>query len=107
MSVLELNGSIFDEVVGGATVPVLLDVTAQWCPPCRAMEPVLHELAEERAGQLVVASIDVDEHPDVVRRLNVMSFPTLLVFVDGEEKGRFSGARGAGRLREDLHRVLG
>ena len=102
MSVLELDEHSFDEVVGASPVPVLLDVTAEWCPPCRAMEPVLAELAVELADRLVVASVDVDRHPELVRRYGVMSFPTLLVLVDGVEQARMGGARGRGRLLEDL-----
>jgi thioredoxin len=87
-------------------VPVLVDVTAPWCGPCRQMEPVLEEMAGESVGDLLVTRLDVDEHPDIVRRLNVMSFPTFLVFVDGEERGRVVGARGKGRLREDLRSFI-
>jgi thioredoxin 1 len=107
MSVVELTEATFDEVVGAGPVPVLVDVTAEWCPPCRQMEPILEELAVESRGDLVVASIDADAHPDVARRLGVMSFPTFVVFVAGAEQGRFVGARGKGRLREDLRGVLG
>jgi thioredoxin 1 len=107
MNVVELTESTFDEVVGGDTAPVLVDVTAEWCPPCRQMEPVLEELAGEEAGALVVGRLDADAHPDVARRLGVMSFPTFVLFVAGEERGRFIGARGKGRLREDLRSVLG
>lgn len=106
MPVQRLDESTFDEVVGSATTPVLVDVTAEWCGPCKAMEPVLEALATETAGRLVVVSIDVDEAPDVVRRLGVMSFPTLVVLDRGEERARLVGARGIGRLRDDLHRAL-
>jgi thioredoxin len=106
MAVVELTGSSFDEVVGASAVPVLVDVTAPWCGPCRQMEPVLEEMAGESVGDLLVTRLDVDEHPDIVRRLNVMSFPTFLVFVDGEERGRVVGARGKGRLREDLRSFI-
>lgn len=106
MSVQRLDEQTFDEVVGAATGPVLVDVTAEWCGPCKAMEPVLDELAAETAGRLLVVSVDVDEAPDVVRRLGVMSFPTLVVLDAGEEQARLIGARGIGRLREDLHRAV-
>lgn len=106
MSVQRLDEQTFDEVVGAATGPVLVDVTAEWCGPCKAMEPVLDELAAETAGRLLVVSVDVDEAPDVVRRLGVMSFPTLVVLDAGEEQARLIGARGIGRLREDLRRAV-
>lgn len=107
MTVLDLTDATFDEVVGGATVPVLVDVTAPWCGPCVQMEPVLDEMAGEAAGELLVTRLDVEDHPDVVRRLGVMSFPTFVVFVAGVERGRFVGARGKGRMREELRSLLG
>lgn len=106
MSVLVLNEETFDEVVGGSAVPVLVDLTAQWCPPCRAMEPILEELSVQLGGDLVVTSVDVDEHPEVARRVGAMSFPTLVVFVGGVEQARMVGARGRGRLLEDLRPFL-
>ena len=106
MTVLELTDATFDEVVGASSVPVLVDVTAPWCGPCVQMEPVLADVAGESAGELVVARLDVEEHPDTARRLGVMSFPTLLLFVDGAERGRVIGARGKARLREDLRTFL-
>jgi thioredoxin 1 len=106
MTVVRLTEDTFDEVVAGADVPVLVDVTAEWCPPCKAMEPVLAELAERRHGHLVVASIDSDEHPEISRRLGVMGVPTMVLFVAGVEQARFVGARGRARLDEDLHPFL-
>lgn len=106
MPVLVVDEQTYDEVVGTAQVPVLVDVTARWCPPCRAMEPVLEELTAEVAGALVVVSADADDAPEVALRLGVMSFPTLVVLVAGEERARFVGARGPGRLREDLRPFL-
>jgi thioredoxin 1 len=102
MTVLELTEATFDEVVGGAVVPVLVDVTAEWCPPCKAMEPVLGELARQRVGDLVVARIDADDHPGAAARLGVMGLPTMVLFRGGVEVARFVGARGLARLTEDL-----
>ncbi len=102
MSVMQLDDQTFDEVVGGSALPVLVDVTAEWCPPCRAMEPILQEISDEWADSLLVASVDADAHPDVARHLGVMSFPSLIVFVGGVERARFIGARGKGRMLEAL-----
>ena len=103
MTVLQLTDATFDEVVGGAVVPVLVDVTAEWCPPCKAMEPVLEELARQRSGELVVASVDADDHPGSAARLGVMGLPTMVLFEGGAEVARFVGARSLARLEEDLH----
>jgi thioredoxin 1 len=107
MAVVQLTEATFDEVVLGAEVPVLVDVTAQWCPPCKAMEPVLHQLDRDRSGQLVVTSIDADEHPAVAARLGVMGLPTMVLFDGGIELARMVGARGAARLAEELRPHLG
>jgi len=107
MTVLQLTETTFDEVVAGADVPVLVDVTAEWCPPCKAMEPVLEELARRREGDLVVASVDADAHPRAAARLGVMGLPTMVLFAGGVEVARFVGARSLARLTEDLHPHLG
>jgi thioredoxin 1 len=107
MAVIDLTDDTIEELVAVATVPVLVDVTAPWCAPCRMMEPVLDELAIGAPDELVVARLDADLHPETARRLSVMSFPTMSVFAEGEERGRLVGARGLGRLREDLRAVLG
>ena len=102
MTVHQLTDATFDEAVQGADRPVLVELTAAWCPPCRQLEPILDELAAERADDLVVASLDTDANLEVPRRLGVMSLPTMVLFVDGEERARLVGARGKGRLLEDL-----
>jgi thioredoxin 1 len=102
-TVQRLTEATFDELIAGSPVPVLVDVTAEWCPPCKAMEPVLADLALERTGHLVVASIDADDHPEVSRRLGVLGLPTMVLFVDGVEQLRLVGARGRAHLDEDLH----
>jgi thioredoxin 1 len=100
--VLELTDGTFDEVVAGAEIPVLVEFTAEWCAPCRIMRPVLHELAGELDGQLVVGTLDVDAHRATSARHGVMAMPTLLLFVSGREQRRLVGARGKGRLGREL-----
>lgn len=102
MPVIPLTDATFDELVGSSDRPVLVDFTAAWCGPCRQLEPVLAAIADEQADRLVVGSIDVDVHLASAQRYGVMSFPTLIVFQDGEEQRRLVGARGKGRLLEDL-----
>ena len=97
-----LTDATFDEQVHGASRPVLVDVWAEWCPPCRAMEPVLEAIAEEYGDQVEVCKINGDEHPGVVARFGVMGFPTLLVFDQGELVDRLVGARGKRQLLENL-----
>jgi thioredoxin 1 len=104
--VQELTSTTFDEVLGAGEVPLVVDLWAQWCPPCHALAPVLDAIAAEHAGELRIAKVDVDAHPDVARRFDVMSFPTLLVFERGQLVTRLVGARGKQHLLAELADVL-
>jgi thioredoxin 1 len=76
-----------------STLPVLVDFTADWCPPCRMVAPVLERIAAEEAGRLRVVAIDSDANPETVRAYAVMSLPTLALFVGGELVAQVVGAR--------------
>lgn len=102
---IQLDASTFDETIA-ANHAVLVDFWADWCGPCRSMEPVLEQLAAQRQDQLIVAKVNVDEQPDLARRFGVMSLPTLVVFADGEPRGHLTGARGAAQLADEVDRFL-
>lgn len=74
----------FDEIIGGATNPVLVDFWASWCGPCRALSPIVEEIAFENAGKLDVYKCNVDEERDLAMRFQVMSIPTLVLFKGGK-----------------------
>jgi thioredoxin 1 len=101
-SITQLSATTFDEVVGSANEPVIVDFWAEWCGPCKMIAPILDEIADEQQGKLQVAKLNVDEAPDIARRFEVMSIPTLLVFRDGEVAKRLVGAKGKGQLLDDL-----
>jgi thioredoxin 1 len=78
----------------------LMDFSAEWCPPCRAMKPVVHELAEELRGQLEVVEIDVDQNPDLAQRYNITRIPCFILTRDGKEVNRQTGSMPKENLRE-------
>src|SRR3990170_7460696 len=95
----------FPAAVLESDVPVLVDFTAAWCPPCRVMKPVLAELAAER-DDLRVVQLDVDAHQRTAAEYGVLSMPTFILFRDGREVQRLIGARPRRRLEAELAEVL-
>jgi thioredoxin 2 len=103
---VEADDGSFDSVVGDASLPVLVDVWAPWCGPCRQIAPAVEELSREFAGRLKVAKVNADMSPQVSRRHQVSSIPTLLLYRDGREVDRLVGAVPAPRLRAWVERTV-
>jgi thioredoxin 1 len=99
---MTLSDATFDESIGGADTPVLVDFWAEWCGPCKMITPVLEDIASEHTGRIQIVKLNVDDNPNVARRYDVMSIPTLLIFVDGEVQKRLVGAKGKAQLLEEL-----
>jgi thioredoxin 2 len=97
----------FADVVDTATIPVLVDIWAPWCGPCRMVSPALEQLASEMAGQLKLVKVNTDENPQVSQRFNVSSIPTLLLLNGGEVVDQQIGAAPAATLRTWLQDNLG
>jgi thioredoxin 1 len=104
--VMTVTEATFDSTVLQARLPVVVDFWAEWCPPCKWLNPVVEELAAEQAGRLLVAKVNADENPGLVRRYGTLSLPSLLVFVDGVEWARMIGARPKHRLLTELAELL-
>jgi thioredoxin 1 len=104
--VTEVTDADFESEVIGAELPVLVEFTAGWCPPCRQMGPVLKALAAEEGERLKVVQLDVDANPATTNAYKVLSMPTFLVFRAGEPVKAMVGARAKRRLLQELDEVL-
>jgi thioredoxin 1 len=97
-----LSDSTFDEEIGSASTPVLVDFWAEWCGPCKMIAPILEEIADEKGDEIKIAKLNVDEAADIARRFEVMSIPTMILFKDGQEAKRIIGAKPKQALLDDL-----
>jgi len=97
----------FAEEVERSPLPVLLDMWAPWCGPCRMIAPIIEQLASELAGRVKVAKLNTDENPMTGSRFNVRSIPTLLVLKDGKEIDRLVGAFPKQEILRRLESVIG
>jgi thioredoxin 1 len=104
--VAEVTDADFEAEVIGAELPVLVEFTADWCPPCRQMAPVLSSLAAEESARLKVVQLNVDTNPLTTNAYRVLSMPTFMVFRGGEPVRSMVGARPKRRLLEELSDVV-
>ena len=104
-NVLELSDSNFEAEVLQSSEPVLIDFWAPWCGPCRMIAPVVEELADENAGSVRFAKINIDDSPNIAARFKVSSIPTLMLFKDGEVVDTFVGVQPKNRLQDAIDQV--
>jgi thioredoxin 1 len=105
-AVQSVTDATFAAEVLSSPLPVLVDFTADWCPPCRMIAPVLAEVAAERGDELKVVSLNVDENPETQAAYGVLAMPTLMLFRAGEPVRTLVGARPKRRLLNELADVL-
>jgi len=104
--VIQITDDNFDSTVLQSKRPFLLDLTAEWCGPCKAIAPVIEALASEYDGQAYVGAINIDDNPGVPTRYQVRSIPTLIMFKGGDVVGQLMGALPKDRIASLIDQAL-
>lgn len=104
--VLDFTDSNFDTEVAGSDLPVLVDFTATWCGPCKAIAPVIDQLADEYAGRVKIGKMDIDANPGTPVKFHVRAVPTLILFKDGQPVDQVMGAVNKRRIQGMFDSVL-
>ena len=105
-NIIQINADNWQTEVLNSATPVLVDFWAEWCGPCRAIAPMLEELATELSGKLKIAKVNVDEHPDLAGQFGVRSIPTLLILKNGQIQQQMVGALPKATLKAKLDPYL-
>ncbi len=106
-NVNEVNDSTFQAEVLEAAEPVLVDFWAPWCGPCRAIAPMIEELASENAGSVKIVKVNTDESPTVAGQYQILSIPTLMLFKDGNMVEMMQGIQPKHKVQDALDQAKG
>ena len=101
--IAKLSESTFQDEVISSDLPVLVDFTAVWCGPCKMLDPIIKELAQEWNGKVKVVKLDVDHNPSIAMNYQVMGVPTLMLFKQGEPVERVTGYQPKERLEKKFN----
>lgn len=100
--IINLNEQSFNDAITSATGPVLVDFWAPWCGPCKAIAPLLEEIAGELAGQAAITKVNVDENGNIASKYGVRAIPTLILFKDGKQVDTIVGMIGKDDLKAKI-----
>lgn len=103
---VQLTDVNFEKEVIKSNLPVLVDFWGSWCPPCKMVEPIIKNLAEEYNGRLKVGKLNVDQNPKTASKYTIQGVPTFILFVSGKVKQRRIGAQSRAQLQDMLNEAL-
>ncbi len=103
---VEVNENNFQQEVLESSIPVLVDLWAPWCMPCRMISPIVEELSNENQGKLKVCKLNTDENQNIAARYGIQGIPTLLFFKDGQEVDRIVGVTPKPIIQQKLDAIL-
>lgn len=103
---VDLNEENFEKEVLKSAMPVLVDFWAEWCGPCKALTPILHEMAQEASGKFKIAKVNIDDNTEIANTYNVMNIPTMIIFKGGEEVDRLVGLMPKTKILSKIESIL-
>ena len=106
MAIIDVNLDNFEEEVLKSDIPVLVDLWAPWCGPCKAIGSTVSEIADEYAGKLKVAKLNIDQSPSLAAEYKIMSIHTLLIFKDGQVDGQIIGLVGKDKIESKFKHLI-